>query len=428
MICTVITGPSVEEVKRQMAVAAPHADMYEWRVDLFDFIPDLPLRSSVQKPLLITARGGWFDLAKLNPTYMDFDHSFLQFEDFHAQFPHIQRVCSFHDFEKTPEDLDRLYLSLQEKPAEHYKMAVRAQKPQDALRFMLFLQRQKKPIIGISMGPFGQLSRTLAPLFGSPWTYALAEEGELSKLGLLTAKELAITYRYHAHNRDTSVYGLIGDPVTHSIGHLWHNDYFCKHVINAIYVKLPVPIDDLAISLDLIRALPFKGLSVTMPLKQAVLPCVDSIDPDGQQIGAVNTLSLDMGYVQACNTDGAGALNALMKHGLKEGDQLVLLGRGGAARAIHHEAKKRGIHSKLLGRDEIQRELPNYHALVNCTPLEMPNSRFLPNTIVMDIRVSKEPSAWLKLAAEAGCRTLDFREMFIEQAQLQQNFWQKNKS
>lgn len=427
MICAVITGPTIEDVKRQMATALPHTDMYEWRVDLFTFTPDFHLRETVKKPLLITTRKDWFQLAILKPEYMDFDHAFPELEAFHAQFPHIQRLCSYHNFVETPEDLDALYAEMKSKPAEHYKIAVHAQKPQDALRLLIFLQKHQ-PLICVSMGPFGQMSRTLTPIFGSPWTYALSEEGELSQLGLLTAKELATTYRYHALNRDTSIYGLIGDPVTHSIGHLWHNDYFCKQKINALYIKLPVPIEELSESLDLIRALPFKGLSVTMPLKQAVLSCVDSTDPDSQEIGAVNTLSLDKGHIQACNTDGAGALNALIKHGLKEGDLLVLLGRGGAARAIHHEAKKRGIHSKLLGRDEIQRELHPYQALVNCTPLEMPCVHFLPNTIVMDIRVSKEPSTWLQKAAEAGCRTLDFRKMFVEQAILQQKFWQKNKS
>lgn len=424
MICAVITGPSVIDAKRQMQTALPYADMFEWRVDLFDFMPDLPLRDSVKKPLLITTRKEWDQYASLNPEYMDFDHAFHAFESFHARFPRIQRVCSYHNFHETPEDLDALYALLQIKPAEHYKIAVQAQKPQDALRFLLFMQQ--KSLIGISMGPFGQITRTLAPLFGAPWTYALAEEGELSQLGLLTAKELATTYRYHAHQSDTAIYGLIGDPVKHSIGHLWHNDYFCKQALNAIYVKLPIPIAELSESLDLIRALPFKGLSVTMPLKQAIVPLVDALDPDSHAIQAVNTLHFDKGHIQACNTDGAGALNALMKHGLKAGDQLVLLGRGGAARAIHHEATKRGIHTTLLGRDQMQLPLPAHHAFVNCTPLEFPctQKQFLPSAIVMDIRVSQEPSPWLTQAAAAGCRTLDFREMFIEQALLQQQFWQ----
>ncbi len=182
-----------------------------------------------------------------------------------------------------------------------------------------------------------------------------------------------------------------------------------------------------------------------MPLKEAVLPFLDAIDPEAQKIGAVNTLLFEKGKIFGCNTDGIGALNALEKTLAVKDKRIVILGAGGAAKAIAFEAHKRGALLTIVNRDAGKARrlaehfgckaigLDRMHAcaqegydlLLNTTPLSLPigPADILPTAHVMDIKTRPQQTLLLKHAQEKGCPITYGYEMFIEQALGQYRLW-----
>jgi 3-dehydroquinate dehydratase/shikimate dehydrogenase len=159
------------------------------------------------------------------------------------------------------------------------------------------------------MGEDGTSTRILAPLVHSGFCYCPVDES--SAPGQLGAETLRKVYNFARLDEDTAVYGLLGDPVGRSAGHIYHNGRNALHSCNAVYVKWRIPREESGQAVALLHRLGVRGLSVTMPLKEAVMPFLASIDEAGQAIGAVNTLKACAGGYSATNTDGAGALNAL---------------------------------------------------------------------------------------------------------------------
>src|SRR5262249_32850217 len=149
----------------------------------------------------------------------------------------------------------------------------------DAFRLLHFIKKGDKKLIGIGMGKEGQVTRILGPIVGSPITYASLEETLMTAPGQFTARELAERYHYRSLNQTTALYGLIGDPIDRSISDITHNKLMHQYGWNAIYVKIRVKPEELPHFLPLAKTLGFRGLSVTMPLKEAVVPFSEHIDP-----------------------------------------------------------------------------------------------------------------------------------------------------
>ncbi len=139
----------------------------------------------------------------------------------------------------------------------------------------------------------------------------------------------------------TKVCALIGDPVGHSLSPTIHNAAFQDLGLNFIYVAFAVSKDELKDAVMGARSLGFHGLNVTMPYKKAVMKYLDEIDLTVRSIGAVNTILNCHGKLVGYNTDGTGAMSALQENGIYiEETKMVLLGAGGAAKAIAYEAAK----------------------------------------------------------------------------------------
>ena len=143
------------------------------------------------------------------------------------------------------------------------------------------------------------------------------------------------THRIKSCNRDTAIYALLGNPVSQSVGHIFHNNKFNEKKLNARYVKIQLCNDELKIFFELIKELPFKGFSVTMPLKKEVVEYLDSAS-----FKAINTLRVRGHRLEGINTDGKGAIEAISQGDSTQNKSLLLLGAGGAASAIAHEASK----------------------------------------------------------------------------------------
>ncbi len=469
MLCTVIKGPSIKEAKKQIEQASNHCQLVELRLDYFNIL-DVSLIQELLSlysiPMIFTLRkanqGGKYNgsekqrlstleqLASLNPAYLDIEHdvSSSLIESICLKYPKIKIILSYHDFDNTPEDLKKIYEDMTQTPAYFYKIAVTAKSSVDALRLISFAKTLNKNIIAISMGLYGEVSRILAPLIGSPINYICLEESLKIAPGQLTSEELIYRYNYPLLTENTSLYGLIGNPVNQSISDDTHNHFMKISKLDAIYVKMIVTAEELPLFLKLAKNL-FLGLSVTMPLKEVILPYLDHIDKQAHLIRAVNTLCFKEGKIYGYNTDGIGALNALEKKEVTANKHILILGAGGAAKAIAYEALCRGAFVTLVNRtlDRAQKiadtlgcqaksldEMPSlakegYDLLINSTPLAMPieNDAILAKSSVMDIKTKPKETPFLSEARKKNCHITYGYEMFIEQALGQFHIWFKGK-
>ena len=259
----------------------------------------------------------------------------------------------------------------------------------------------------------------------------------------------------------TRVCGLIGNPVEHSLSPAIHNAAFQHSGLNFVYLAFKV--EDLEDAMRGIRALgSFRGASVTIPHKVAVLSFLDAIEPTARNIGAVNTIVSDHGTLTGYNTDASGALAALRAgNGLSERARVLLLGSGGAARAIafalcmeakiqdltilaildpEREALMRDLREKTgtqvsgdqLNADTLGQRIPQVDVLLHCTPVGMspnvhetcvPPHVLSPHLLVMDIVYNPMETRLLADARQAGCRTIRGIEMFLHQAAGQFELW-----
>lgn len=248
-------------------------------------------------------------------------------------------------------------------------------------------------------------------------------------------------------NGRTELYGIMGSPVTHSLSPAMHNRAFAELGLNKIYV--PFTVIDVGAALNGFRALGVRGVSVTIPHKQAVIPLLDSVDPVAAAIGAVNTLVIDNGHIHGLNTDWLGATRALAQVMEVSGRRVLLLGAGGSARAIGFGLKEAGAEVILASRTpERGRRLAEdlacewHHlqdvagiraeALVNATSVGMaPEIEELPARglafsafrVVMDIVYSPLETRLLREAAQAGCLVVNGLEMLLLQGAAQFEIW-----
>jgi shikimate dehydrogenase len=258
----------------------------------------------------------------------------------------------------------------------------------------------------------------------------------------------------------TQLCGLIGNPVEHSLSPAIHNAAFQKLGLNFVYLAFRV--EDLAGAIHGIRALGnVRGFSVTIPHKVAILPYLDKIEHTARHIGAVNTIVVEGGKLFGYNTDASGAVRALTNAAVVlKGSRVLILGSGGAARAIAFALAGTDIeHLAILGIDAAERqtlaqdlraksalqveEVPlnedslrqairDSQILVHCTPLGMhpkvnetcvEPAWLHPSLIVMDIVYNPLETRLLREAKTAGCRTIHGLEMFLHQAATQFELW-----
>lgn len=411
-------------------------------------------------PIIVTLRsraeGGLFtgteperialleELAALHPDYLDIEAALpgAVIAKIRAIAPQTRIILSWHDFTGTPESLEDVLSAMQAKAdGVHYKLAALAHTTPDALRMMLFCREQTQnglSLTGISMGEHGITTRILAPIMHQGFCYCPLEE--TTAPGQLDARTLRSTYHFPALHQKTAVYGLIGDPVAQSVGHLYHNDRNAENGCAAVYVKWHLTQAELAQGLDLLARLGVQGLSVTMPHKEAILPLLSAYDDVVRCSGAANTLkAADAGFV-GTNTDGAGALNALPVD--VAGKHIVILGAGGAAKAVMAEGVRRGASFSVFNRT-VEKTLPiesiirpftelgalqsePWDCIINALPftLTFPFDAipFAAGRLAVDLSYGKQ-SVFLQAATAAGCTVVDGRDMFERQALMQRQYW-----
>ena len=370
-----------------------------------------------------------------------------------------KRIVSHHDFGKTPADLTLLHKRLATLDADVVKIATMANHPTDSLRMLELVHASKVPTVGICMGDIGAPTRILAGRAGAPFTFATFQDDRVMAPGQIGWRQMRDVYRYDALTAKTRVYGVVADPVAHSLSPVVHNAALAAAGIDAVYVPFRVPAEQFDQFLSNAPRWPLAGLSVTIPHKEAVLQYCRHQDDLVKAIGAANTLAFGPDGIAAFNTDATAAVESL-EAAIAEQEQLfndggipvktaLVLGAGGAARAVAFGLKRKGIDVTVTSRtseraDKIAAEvgckavawnsrhrLP-YDCLVNATPVGMhPNvdetpyekDHLRPYMLVFDTVYNPESTLLVKEARAAGCRTVTGVEMFVRQAAIQFRIW-----
>jgi len=367
------------------------------------------------------------------------------------RFGKTKRIVSYHNFQETPDDLQAIHDRLAKLNADIVKIATMAHSPHDNLRMLRLVREAQVPTAAMCMGDIGTPSRILSGKFGAPFTYATFHIERTLAPGQLAYATMRDVYRYESIQPDTEVYGVIADPVAHSLSPLVHNAGFAQLGMNRVYVPFRVPREDLHQFLEDAEELGIKGLSVTIPHKEAVLPLLSHKDEAVEGIGAANTIVIRGGRRIGYNTDARAAVDsvehtmALPDENALTGKQALVLGAGGVARAVVYGLKLRGADVVISGRTLERAEMLAHQMkaravgwamrhsiradmIVNCTPVGMhPNVdetpydgvNLKPECVVFDTVYNPEQTLLIKQARLAGCTAITGVDMFVGQAAVQ---------
>ena len=308
------------------------------------------------------------------------------------------------------------------------------------------------------MGEPGIISRVLGLRAGSAFTFAAATQGEETAPGQIAARTLIETYRVDQVDAATKIYGVAGNPIKSSLSPLMMNTAFRRETVNAVYLGLQTSkADDL---FKLAREVPIQGLSITMPLKQDVMPLLERTDALSAKIGAVNTiLRAQDGKFYGFNTDVAGIVSPLERRMSLKGAKVLVLGAGGAARAAVFGCCDKGAEVFILNRTPetaqklaqqsgakaIKRDVvakTQFDVIINATPVGMagagkhasgngvkhaPAAPLEESEIharyVFDLVYNPIETPLLRMARQKGIAVITGVEMFVQQGARQFEIW-----
>ena len=352
-------------------------------------------------------------------------------------------MLSIHDFERTPK-LPRDIVVARHGQVDAVKIAARAKTISDSMR-LLKVARHSRNFVAVPMGDVGLPARLLALRDGSALAYAPIAEATAP--GQVSLEETLRLYRAHLLNRKTQVYGVIGDPIGHSLSPLLHNTGFAARHMNAVY--LPFLVQQLGDFLKAISDFGIRGFSVTIPHKRSILKHLKECEPLAADIGAVNTVVARRdGSLYGCNTDYVGVLRALQTKLHIQASRVLIFGAGGSARAAAFALARGGAQIFICARRESaakqlaravggetipRRALPTefFDAILNATPVGMHphegisplSARELQCRIVMDLIYRPERTKLLEIAAQKGIATVSGVNMFLAQGFAQWEIW-----
>lgn len=485
-----IAGSTVDRAIERISEAQSVADVIEFRLD---YLTDLPvdeprpavtqLIRSTDRPVILTyhprhmgpskgaadvelQRRFWqqlFPLAENQRVHFDLDIELAEvFLKQSEPVPWAQIIVSYHNFEQTPTDLLDVYRRLAATPAGVIKIATMARDLTDNLRLLAVLERarrESRPTIALGMGEAGVISRILAPAWGSFLTFGALRASEVTAPGQLTARELVSVYRVSQLTSDTNVTGVIGNPVGHSLSPRMHNEAFKQ--LNLDWVYLPLLVRDLRrFMADFVnpvtRKMPWtlRGLSVTIPHKIDIIAYLDRLDETARAVGAVNTVIIEGNQLVGYNSDVAGALRPLQSRLDLRRMRVVILGAGGAARAVCYGLKQEGADVLVLARRVAQAQQlaerfgvraghlndvarMEYDVLINATPVGLENpdrdsivppSVLRPGKVVFDLVPLRTETRLLREARRRGCRVISGLEMLVHQAAVQFQLWTQHQA
>ena len=465
MLCVSLMPETMDLALAGLAEAARTADVAELRLDAMAAF-DLPrILKDPPCPVIVTYRprreGGRYDgpegprlqtlrqAAQLGARYIDIEHDAI---DALGDVPPGRVIVSYHNFDATPPDLANIHARLAATGAGVVKVAVMARHILDTVPVLRLLRDARVPTIALSMGPRGVLTRILAPKFGGVLTYACPGDVAEAGPGQVSVRQMRDLYRVQKMGRATRVFGVMADPVGHSLSPRIHNAAFEERGLDAVYLPLWVEGDPAAF-VRAMQEFAFDGYSVTIPHKLAVMAAMDEIDPVARRIGAVNTVQRRPdGSLFGANTDwtaGMASIEAAVGAGWLRGKRALIVGSGGVGRAMTVGLHERGAEVTLtdvaasraealaaeVGASTIAvADLPRQtcDVLLNCSPIGMhpkveaspvPATMLRPGMVVYDAVYNPLETRLLREARAAGCRTVAGLDHFVRQAVEQFELW-----
>jgi 3-dehydroquinate dehydratase/shikimate dehydrogenase len=468
-ICVVIGRTRHRMIQVEIQEAARRgARLIELRLDFLAKAPDFKrLLATKPCPLVATVRrredgGRWNDTEEQRQMLLrqaivaGFDWVDLETDVAGeiSRFRNVKRIISYHNLEEVPADLEKIHAQMCEQDADVVKIAVCAQRPEDNLRVLELLKRPPVPTVAFCLGDMGFPSRILAGKYGAPFTYAAFNKERTISLGIPSFQEMKRIYHYPQMTAETQIYGVVGDPVAHSLSPLVYNSILMQLGIDAVYVPFRVPRGALPGFLKSFDSLRVRGYSITIPHKEAALAAAERQDTAATVVGAANTLVRGPEGFTAYNTDYQAARDSLLTYlprnpsgapGKLDGRTVLVLGAGGVARAVAQAVHREGgivtVSNRTIEKaqqlaQEVGCRLVSWETrhdvscsvLINCTSVGMhPNvdecpmhpSFLTPGMTVFDVVYNPESTLLIKEARHRGCQVLTGVDMFVRQAELQ---------
>lgn len=456
-LCVTVTGSDMADLRRRRD-AVTGADLIELRLDTVRDPDAAGALAGRRLPAVVTCRptweGGEFAGSEearkrllaaaltAGAEYVDIEAR-AGFDDLIATTGGRRIVLSAHDFGGLPPDLEARVRAMQATGAEVVKLAVTVTKLSDCvtLRDVGARMGDREGLVLIGMGDQGAVTRVLPSRFGSRWSYG----GLLTGVGQLTPHTLLNELRFRDLGPATSLYGVVGSPVSHSVSPAMHNAAFRAAGVDAVY--LPLPAADVDDFITFARAFGVKGASITIPYKVAMFNGVDETSDIAKRIGAINTVRMDDGRWRGDNSDVDGFLEPLRDQAPATRRRAAVLGAGGAARGVAIALASQGAEVSVYARNS-QRAAEvaalvsgavgtfppprgGWDLLVNCTPVGMyphvdetplPAECLAPG-LVYDLVYNPPATRLLREAEAAGCRTIGGLEMLVGQARRQSEWW-----
>lgn len=494
-LCVAIFVHDLAQAKRDIALAAENgADLVELRMDQFHDIEQVhELLRSATVPCIVTCRPVWEggqcelpeegrleflrQIMSVDSGYVDVELASKQIASFTGK-PRDQRpgvIASAHDFSGRPARLTNLIHDLNQSPADIAKIVWTARTIRDNLEAFEILQHRQKPTIALCMGEAGLISRVLARKFGAFLTFASLDASGGTASGQIPIAAMKWLYRWDAINLDTRVYGVVAQPVMHSMSPAIHNAAFDRIGFNGVYLPLLVEgsyesFKAFMESFLHFPALHLSGLSITLPHKQNALRYLQEknaeIEDLAIQIGAVNTIAIerdvhDRPKLRGMNTDYAAILDSItarlnITRKQLSGYRVAVLGAGGTGRTavaalahygatvvIYNRTKERAdaLAHEFNGRsgrvvaaswekikDSCCQIILNttsvgLHPKVDESPLGDAPPELAADTLVFDTIYNPIKTRLLQQAEAAGAKTIGGIEMFVRQAAGQFTAW-----
>ncbi len=396
-----------------------NSEMHEIRLDVFSRIPD-----SIGQESLVTLCGK-------DPSVVP--ASFKGLVDVgERDIETVQRrIRSFHDFEKTP-SADDIISMLSEGDQYISKGAFRASSFTDLYSILDASRRLGRRHVLLGMGQIGEVTRIRQEILGNEFTFGYA--GTSTAPGQFSADEM------EELGDDCQLVGITGHPLSHSKSPSMQNAAMKAAGINGRYLIFDSP--DLEHVSEVIRGYDIRGMNVTIPYKQTIIPYLDDISEAAESVGAVNTIINDNGKLIGENTDIVGIEYALLHTPLK-GRKALILGSGGASRAAAYALKESGCEVSISGRNidttsQLSRDFGlNIHngsaggfdIIVNCTPIGLVEGQY-PADIsdlhkgqtVFDMVYGRE-TPLIMSSRTKGCGIVDGSEMLIGQGAASFRSW-----
>jgi 3-dehydroquinate dehydratase / shikimate dehydrogenase len=459
VIIVSVTGPTMDEALAQVTGSRRDADLIELRLDMIQAADPGLLMWAAGHPVIATCRPAWeggrftgseserLDVlvfaSRLGASLVDIELSAGRAfrEDFLRKRGESHLIVSHHLSARERFSVQTVYGKLQATGADVVKFAFSAEdchENREAFRFLELAARDRQPAIAIAMGEAGEPSRVLYRKFGGWATYAAPDDRTPAAPGQIPVSLLKRVYRSHMLDRRTAVYGVVGQPLRQSKGVYIHNELFHRAEKNAVYCRFSV--GDLRKFMTEMAPL-LHGFSVTIPHKEDILHFLDRVERGARPIGAVNTVIRRAGKFIGSNTDAGAALDAIETVDRVRGKTVLVIGAGGAARAIAYEARRRGARLLVANRtmERARRFVRDFSAelvpmetlssvafdiLVNATSVGMTPeidatpvpANILKGKMVFDVVYSPPTTRLLREASAAGATIVPGTEMYLRQA------------